>query len=61
MGDGDRRFVMVPVLISLLVVVWGMFLIGGTAYLVIVYGWSCWWFVLSVLLLIGTKAETGSG
>jgi hypothetical protein len=31
----------------------------GTFYAVQFYGWSPWWFVLSVLLASGTKFRTG--
>ena len=50
---------MISVLLSLIVVLWGAFLLGGTAYLVIVHGWSRWWVVLAVLLAMALKPGRG--
>ena len=40
---------------SILVILYNLTLLGGTAYLVQQYNWSAWWFLLTVLCLVSTK------
>lgn len=35
----------------LIVVIYNLIILVGTAYLVTVYNWSPWWFVLSILIM----------
>ena len=49
---------MISVLLSLIVLAWGVVLIGGTAYLVVMYGWSVWWFAPAVLLAMSMRLRS---
>lgn len=42
-------------MVSIAVLIYNLIIIAGTAFLVAVYGWSAWWFLLAVLLLMSTK------
>lgn len=42
-------------MIYLSIVIWNIFIFAGTAYLVAERGWSAWWFVLTVALMMYTK------
>jgi hypothetical protein len=37
--------------------VYNITLLAGTAYLIVQYDWSTWWFLLTVLLLGSDKRE----
>ena len=39
-------------------IIWGIFVLGGTAYLVGWHGWSPWWFALAVILLFKPVADS---
>mgnify|MGYP001408551679 CR=1 FL=1 len=41
----------------LLVALYNLMILAGTAYLVQVYEWSAWWFMLAVLLLVSYKSK----
>jgi hypothetical protein len=45
------------IIVSLLVVAYDAFLIGGCAYLVFWRGNSAWWFVLAVALLKSVESD----
>ena len=34
-----------------LMIIWGMFVLGGTVYLIQWHNWSAWWMLLAILLL----------
>ena len=38
-----------------LMIVWGMFVLGGTVYLIEYHNWSAWWMLLAILLLGNNK------
>jgi amino acid transporter len=48
---------MMDLLAILLVLVYNIILLGGTAYLVQTYDWSPWWFLLTVLLCVSGKLK----
>ena len=39
------------------VLVYNIFLIGGTVYLIDARGWSPWWFLLTFSLMLGLKGK----
>jgi hypothetical protein len=41
----------------LIIAIYNLFLVGGTAYLVALYDWSPWWFILTFLLLANTRSN----
>jgi hypothetical protein len=40
-----------------MLMVYNITLLSGTAYLIIQYNWSTWWFLLTVMLLGSDKRE----
>jgi hypothetical protein len=42
-------------MITIAVLIYNLIIVSGTAYLVAIHGWSAWWFVLTILLLMGVK------
>ena len=46
---GDRR--MVKPITVLIIALYNLALFAGTAYLIIEYDWSAWWFLLTVLVM----------
>ena len=40
-------------IVVLMVLVYNLVIVGGTAFLVAFHDWSAWWFVLAVLLTLG--------
>lgn len=44
-------------MISIAVLIYNLIIIGGTAYLVALHGWSGWWFLLAMLMLANVTSK----
>jgi hypothetical protein len=42
-------------MVGIAVLIYNFLIVAGTAYLVAVYDWSGWWFLLTIMLLMGIK------
>jgi hypothetical protein len=42
-------------MVTIAVLIYNLIIISGTAYLVALHGWSGWWFLLAILMLMGVK------
>ena len=42
---------------TLIILIYNLILLSGTAYLVAVHDWSGWWFVLTILCLWYTRGK----
>jgi hypothetical protein len=40
-----------------IVLLYNLCLVGGTAYLVAVHGWSAWWFLFTFLMLMNYERK----
>ncbi len=39
--------------------IWFIFIMSGTIYLIVTYDWSRWWLLLALLIVHATKCEEG--
>jgi hypothetical protein len=42
---------------TIAVLIYNFCLVAGTAYLVALHDWSGWWFLLTVMFLMGIKSD----